>query len=117
MVVTCCFNRLIFKTYLSIVVLAAFLTGCSTPIKMTGLATENISPYVERQDAVGTLLNHAWDAHQQGLLNEAESYLNRALRISPTTPDIYYQLALLRQDQRLPEQSRQLAERALSLYP
>ncbi|MFK0570624.1 tetratricopeptide repeat protein [Endozoicomonas sp.] len=94
------------------------LTGCSTPVLMQ---QENqpitSSPYGQRQDALGTLLNQAWKAREAGRPDEAESALGRAMRISPTAPEVYYQLALLRQDQGRLEQSRQLAERALSMGP
>ncbi|WP_067517428.1 tetratricopeptide repeat protein [Endozoicomonas ascidiicola] len=105
------------KAGLTIILLTVLLVGCSTSMKMPENASVQTSPYVERDDAVGSLLNLAWNARKQGQLDAAESYLNRAVRISPTTPDVYYQLALLRQDQGKPEQSKQLAERALSLQP
>ncbi|MBO9483585.1 MULTISPECIES: tetratricopeptide repeat protein [Gammaproteobacteria] len=98
--------------------LAAVLTGCSTPVLMQkeqyGVLS---SPYEQRQDALGTLLHQAWNAREAGRFDEAESALGRAMRIGPTAPDVYYQLALLRQDQGRVAQSRQLAERALSLGP
>lgn len=98
--------------------LAGVLTGCSTPVliqeEQPGVS---LSPYEQRQDALGTLLHQAWNAREAGRFDEAESALGRAMRICQTAPDVYYQLALLRQDQGRVAQSRQLAERALSLGP
>ena len=97
---------------------AGALAGCSTPVLIQEEQPEvSSSPYEQRQDALGTLLNQAWNAREAGSFDEAESALGRAMRISPTAPEVYYQLALLRQDQGRFEQSRQLAERALSLGP
>ncbi len=97
---------------------AGALAGCSTPVLIKEEQPEvSSSPYEKRQDALGTLLNQAWNAREAGSFDEAESALGRAMRISPTALEVYYQLALLRQDQGRFEQSRQLAERALSLGP
>lgn len=95
--------------------LTGVLAGCSTPVLIK--EEQSSSPYEQRQDALGTLLNQAWNAREAGRFDEAESLLGRAMRISPTAPDVYYQLALLRRDQGRFAQSRQLAERALSLKP
>ncbi|WP_257283596.1 tetratricopeptide repeat protein [Endozoicomonas sp. SESOKO1] len=95
--------------------LTGVLAGCSTPVLIQ--EEQSSSPYEQRQDALGTLLNQAWNAREAGRFGEAESLLGRAMRISPTAPDVYYQLALLRRDQGRFAQSRQLAERALSLRP
>lgn len=106
------------KKGLIVLALTGVLAGCSTPVLIQQEDQPvTSSPYEQRQDALGTLLNQAWNAREAGRLDEAESTLGRAMRISPTAPEVYYQLALLRQDQRRPEQSRQLAERALSLGP
>lgn len=103
----------------SAVLVAIVLSGCSTPVLIKQPQQQPVTsyPYEQRQDALGTLLNQAWLARKEGRLDEAESALGRAMRIRPTAPEVYYQLALLRQDQRRFEQSRQLAERALSLGP
>lgn len=95
--------------------LTGVLAGCSSPVLIK--EEQSSSPYEQRQDALGTLLNQAWNAREAGRFDEAESLLGRAMRISPTAPDVYYQLALLRRDQGRFAQSRQLAERALSLKP
>ena len=92
------------------------LAGCAGPsaMQMTGIES---SPYTERDDALGSLLDEAWQAREAGKLDEAESWLSRAMRINPTAPEIYYHLALLRQQQGQLEQAKQLAGRALSLGP
>ncbi|USE36311.1 tetratricopeptide repeat protein [Endozoicomonas sp. SCSIO W0465] len=98
--------------------LTGVLAGCSSPVLIQEEQPDvSSSPYGQRQDALGTLLNQAWNAREAGRFDEAESALGRAMRISPTAPDVYYQLALLRRDQGRFAQSRQLAERALSLKP
>ena len=106
-----------FQRYLITASLAVLLAGCSTSMRLTETPHEPSSPYTQRQDALGTLLDSAWQARNQGNYDEAESYLNRAVRISPTTPDVYYQLALLRQQKGQFEQTIQMAQRALSLQP
>ena len=66
---------------------------------------------------MGSLLVAAHHARVAGRLDEAEGLLNRAMRINPTSPEVYYQMALLRQDQGRTTEVHQLAERALSLGP
>ena len=66
---------------------------------------------------MGSLLVAAHHARVEGRLDDAEGLLNRAMRINPTSPEVYYQMALVRQDQGRTTQVRQLAERALSLGP
>ncbi|OED41654.1 hypothetical protein ACH42_13200 [Endozoicomonas sp. (ex Bugula neritina AB1)] len=96
--------------------LTVLLAGCtSSPvIQMSEMES---SPYTERDDALGSLLDEAWLAREAGKLDKAESWLSRAMRISPTNPEVYYHMALLRQQQGELEQAKQLAGRALSLGP
>lgn len=103
--------------YGSLLLAAAVMAGCSTPVVQQGEVQDSHSPYEQREDALGTLLNEAWNASAEGRLDEAESRLSRAMRINPAAPEVYYQMALLRQQQGLLEQARQLAGRAMSLGP
>ena len=102
-------------------VIAIVLAGCSAPVKMPEQPEPELmpesSPYTQREDAQGSLLNEAWQALAEGRLDEAEIWLGRAIRVSPTNPEIYYHMALLRQQQGQAEQARQLAGRAQSLGP
>ncbi|MGB1270698.1 MAG: tetratricopeptide repeat protein [Endozoicomonas sp.] len=103
--------------YGSLLLVAAVMAGCSTPVVQQGETQDSRSPYEQREDALGTLLNEAWNASAEGRLDEAESRLSRAMRINPAAPEVYYQMALLRQLQGFLEQARQLAVRAMSLGP
>lgn len=97
-------------------VLAGTVSGCSTSALVPSVSQPVLSS-PQHQDAVGTLLVEARHARVDRRLDEAEGLLNRAMRINPTSPDVYYQMALLRQAQGRTTQVRQLAERALSLGP
>ncbi len=103
---------------LMIPLMTIILSGCSTStlVQMPEATRPTVSP-PQRQDAVGTLLSVAHSARIDGRLDEAESLLSRAMRINPTSPEVYYQMALLRQAQGQTAQVHQLAERALSLGP
>lgn len=104
-----------------LLVIAIVLAGCSSPVKMLKgsepVLMPETSPYIERQDAQGSLLHEAWQALSEGRLDEADIWLGRAMRLNPTNPEIYYHMALLRQQQGQAEQARQLAGRAKSLGP
>lgn len=100
-----------------------FLSGCAgtgsvvySPETIQGSSISS-SPYSHREDAVGTLLDKAWNSMQEGDLSSASGWLSRAMRINPTEPAIYYHLAQVRKEQGQWEQARQLADRALSLEP
>ncbi|MDD7804872.1 MAG: tetratricopeptide repeat protein [Endozoicomonas sp. (ex Botrylloides leachii)] len=71
----------------------------------------------QSNQAVSTLLNHAQQAFAHHDLDAADGWLMRAVQINPTDPEIYYQMALLRQAQGQKEQARQLVLRTLSLNP
>lgn len=102
-------------------VFALLLAGCSTVQKMEETVflpqQDDVSPFIEREDANGIFLNEAWQARTEGRYDEADVFLSRAMRINPTDPEIYYHMALLRQQQGKDEQARQLAGRAVSLGP
>ena len=88
--------------------LTALLAGCSsTVVKESSHARVAVTP----------LLSQAVADRQSGRLGQAESALNRAMRIAPASPDIYYQMAVLRERQGQNDQARQLAQRALGLNP
>ena len=97
-------------------VLAGVVSGCSTSALVPAVSPPVLSS-PQHQDAVGTLLVEAHHARVDRRLDEAEGLLNRAMRINPTSPEVYYQMALLRQAQGRTTQVHQLAERALSLGP
>ena len=96
--------------------LAGIVSGCSTSAWVPAVSPPVLSS-PQYQDALGTLLVEAHHARVGGRLDEAEGLLNRAMRINPTSPEVYYQMALLRQAQGQTTQVHQLAERALSLGP
>ncbi|MGI9279674.1 MAG: tetratricopeptide repeat protein [Endozoicomonas sp.] len=100
--------------------LAVLLTGCAGTGQMAYMPQSipgSGSPYSDRSDAVGTLLDQAWNAMAEEDLNRAGSALSRAMRISPTDPSVYYLMAQLRKEQGRYDQARELADRALSLGP
>ena len=101
---------------LLLLVLAGTVAGCSTSVLMPTDSPPALSS-PQHHDAVGTLLSEAHQAMVERRLGDAEGLLNRAMRINPTSPEVYYQMALLRQAQGRTTQVRQLAERALSLGP
>ncbi len=107
-----------FLPRLTVLALAGTLSGCSTSALIQMPVADNstvASP--QHQDALESLLSEARSARADHQLDEAESLLNRAMRINPTSPKVYYQMALLRQAQGQTAQVNQLAERALSLGP
>ncbi len=65
--------------------------------------------------AVLALLDNASEQQRRGALQSAENSLERAQRISPREPEVYYRLAQLRQQKGLWEQAEQLALRGLEL--
>ena len=94
------------------------LSGCGG--RVSNAPSEPVlagSPYADREDAVGVLLNNAYQAIDAGLLEEASGWLSRAMRINPVEPAIYYHMAEVRIKQGDPDQARQLLGRALSLGP
>ncbi|WP_081869787.1 tetratricopeptide repeat protein [Endozoicomonas numazuensis] len=99
---------------------AVLLTGCAGSGQIAYISPSILgggSPYSDRSDAVGTLLDQAWNAMAEDELSRAGSALSRAMRISPTDPSVYYLMAQLRKEQGQYDQARELAGRALSLGP
>ncbi|AMO54805.1 hypothetical protein GZ77_19530 [Endozoicomonas montiporae] len=107
-----------FRSPVILVLLSVILTGCGG--RLSYLPSEPVeagSPYESRDDAVGVLLNQAYQAIEGGLLDEAVGWLSRAMRINPVEPAIYYHMAEIRIEQGDSDQARQLLGRALSLGP
>ena len=97
---------------------AVILSGCGGRVSYAPSEPVLVdSPYADREDAVGVLLNNAYQAIEAGLLEEASGWLSRAMRINPVEPAIYYHMAEIRIEQGDPDQARQLLGRALSLGP
>ena len=111
-------KRGLFRSPVILVLLAVIMTGCGgrvseQPSELTAVG----SPYASRDDAVGVLLNHAYQAIETGLLDEAVGWLSRAMRINPVEPAIYFHMAEIRIEQGDSDQARQLLARAVSLGP
>ena len=68
-----------------------------------------------QNQAVIALLKTAKTQRSQGALTNAASSLERALRISPKDPVVYFQLAQVRFEQGSTDKAEQLAKKALSL--
>lgn len=100
-----------------IIFVAVVLTGCAGKLIYQSEPMIAGSPYAEREDALGVLLNQAFHAIDEGQLDEAGGWLSRAMRINPAEPVIYYHMAEIRKEQGDIDQTRQLAGRALSLGP
>ncbi|MDB2384257.1 tetratricopeptide repeat protein [Endozoicomonas sp.] len=107
-----------FIRFMLVATIILTLTGCANTGHIASLPSETkAAHYTQPNTALVTLLNHAQQAQADNDLEAADGLLMRALRISPTAPEVYYRMALLRKAQRQPEQARQLASRALSLNP
>ncbi len=73
-------------------------------------------PSVSNKDvAAAKLRTQAASALAEGQSSKAEQLLNRALRISPRSPETYYQLASIKLEQGVHGQALQLARKGLSL--
>ncbi|PJE78982.1 hypothetical protein CI610_02060 [invertebrate metagenome] len=102
----------------SVLFLVVVLSGCATSVfKQDGMGATTVVENQSPQPAWAMLLNKAVNARNKGNLDKAASDLSRAMRMKPAEPQIYYQMALLRQLQEKPENAKQLAIRALSLSP
>ncbi len=80
-------------------------------------AQPDYRPASSNNNAVNTLLAQADDARQQGDLDAAIAAAERALRIAPADPAVYYQLAVLRLQRGDPGLADQLARKGLSYQP
>ncbi|WP_237445499.1 tetratricopeptide repeat protein [Sinobacterium norvegicum] len=85
-------------------------------------SSRNIEPTTKSanngsQSAVERLLDQAQQQQQQGRYSSASSSIERAIRIAPSNPVPYAQLAKLKQHMGDNNSARQLANKALSLQP
>ncbi len=80
-------------------------------------AQPDYRPAPSNNSAVNTLLAQADDARQQGDLDAAIAAAERALRIAPADPAVYYQLAVLRMQRGDLALADQLARKGLSYQP
>lgn len=89
-----------------------------TPIRIAVISPDSVEqkPTISNKDiAAAKLRTQAADALAEGQSSKAERLLNRALRISPRSPETYYQLAGIKLKQGVSGQALQLARKGLSL--
>ncbi|WP_271273067.1 tetratricopeptide repeat protein [Aliamphritea hakodatensis] len=86
-------------------------TQTTKPIKTSA----SLTPAPPRNPAVIALLNTAAQQQQQGSLSSAQSSLERAQRIAPRDPQVYYQLADVRWRQGQFLQAEQLALKGVAV--
>lgn len=88
------------------------------PVRVAVVSPDAIKdrPTVSNKDvAAARLRTQATDAIAEGQAARAERLLNRALRISPRSPETYHQLATIKLEQGASGQALQLARKGLSL--
>ncbi|GGK85356.1 tetratricopeptide repeat protein [Amphritea balenae] len=96
-------------------------TAVTTPIATAQpftVVTQEVAapqPVSASNPAVVALLDSAKQQQQQGAYSSAQSSLERAQRIAPRDPNVYYQLADLRRDQGQYLQAEQLALKGLAV--
>jgi Tfp pilus assembly protein PilF len=95
-------------------------TQQTAPVKPT--SNRDIAPTSESakngsQSAVDRLLDKAGQQQQQGHYSSASSSIERAIRIAPSNPQPYAELAKLKQLMGDRNSAKQLANKALSLQP
>lgn len=101
-----------------IIALALSITACTTPKDKTpGWTSESgeVRPGPKTGKAVLALLNKARLASNKGALSEAESQLERALRIEPQNPTLWLYMAKLRLYAAKSQEAINLAKKALTL--
>lgn len=105
--------------WLILVLFGVLLNACSTrpekPVQTWSSESGEVRPAPETSKAVVALLGKANRASQQGELNTAESYLDRALRIEPRNANLWLYMAKLRLHQQRPQQAIQFARKSLAL--
>ena len=105
------------KLFLGFLVLS--LTACQTPPddKTPGWTSESgeVRPGPKTGKAVLALLKKAHQASSQGSLSDAESHLERALRIEPQNPTLWLYMAKLRLFAAKSKEAINLAKKALAL--
>ncbi|MDN2662683.1 tetratricopeptide repeat protein [Psychromonas sp. 14N.309.X.WAT.B.A12] len=114
---------------IAVVCLSSFLWACSTKPTVTAPVTDPTTPSsintstgksdntVNRSSALNSLLSLAEQQESQGNLQGATRTLERAIRISPRTPEVYLKLAELNYRQGKNAQAESFAEKALSFNP
>lgn len=88
------------------------------PVRVAVVSPDSVKlkPTASNKDiAAARLRTQAADAVAEGQTAKAERLLNRALRISPRSPETYHQLATIRLEQGASGQALQLARKGLSL--
>lgn len=85
------------------------------PEIMTMTPFEPIEPLVSSSPAVGALVIAANENSRSGNVDVASSSIDRALKIEPRNPSLYYKLALLRLKQSKPQEAEDLAKKSALL--
>lgn len=107
-----------FSIRVPIIVLILSLTACQAPKDKTpGWTSESgeVRPGPKTGKAVLALLKKARLSSKKGSLSEAESHLERALRIEPQNPALWLYMAKLRLFAEKPKEAINLAKKALAL--
>lgn len=94
------------------------IQSADQPVRVAVVSPDAIKhkPTVSDKDvAAAKLRSQATDAITEGETARAERLLNRALRISPRSPETYHQLASIKLEQGASGQALQLARKGLSL--
>lgn len=76
---------------------------------------EPIEPPASSSPAVGALVLAANENSEMGNVDVASSSIDRALKIEPRNPSLYYKLALLRLKQAKPQEAEDLAKKSALL--
>ena len=103
----------------TVLIMTILLTACSVaPQKMKPAKPLPVrETAIQTNSALDTLIEQAQQERLVGNMTAAEATLERALRIAPTSAQVYFALAQLMVDQSLYPRALQYAERALSMYP
>lgn len=102
----------------SVVLILSLTTACQAPKDKTpGWTSESgeVRPGPKTGKAVLALLKKARLASKKGSLSEAESHLERALRIEPQNPALWLYMAKLRLFAEKSKEAINLAKKALAL--
>ncbi len=91
--------------------------GGATPVAGAAAIAEDHVPARSSNNAVNALLASADGSRRRGDLDAAVAAAERALRIQPGDPAVYYELALLRLAQGQRELAGQLARKGLAQQP
>lgn len=100
------FQRVIF---IAIVVGTLISAGCVSPSREEATQTESVTP------VVAALVTDAQVSRKSRNYNQAAAQLERALRIEPANPVLWYELAVVHVEQGSFEQAAQFASKSNSL--